>query len=276
MGQSTQHHRFRFASAVVSVSVRGAAAPRTGAGELHRQCFASVGQCAVAQIWPRLACASCWISRRLRLGLATVFVAVVAHARYGHPLRFYITPHCPQCPPVAALKLRLVPVTASRPSGEGNRRYAKWPSLESVAQPSALPGRWHALRVAVCAPLWLSVALWHWSGAARCVAGQWPAASHVVCAPAHPCASPLRGISPARWSARPPPVGAPSARAPLLLGFATGLIADPARNTGATGLTACKPAWPLAYFSGAMAAVSAMHLIAACARSMRARGLFGI
>lgn len=156
MGQSTQHHRFRFASAVVSVSARGAAAPRTGAGELHRQCFASVGQCAVAQIWPRLAGASCWISRRLRLGLVAVFVAVVAHARYGHPLRFYITPHCPQCPPVAALKLRLVPVTASRPSGEGNRRYAKWPSLESVAQPSALPGRWHALRAAVCAPLWLS------------------------------------------------------------------------------------------------------------------------
>ena len=159
MGQSTQHHRFRFASAVVSVSARGAAAPRTGAGELHRQCFASVGQCAGAQIWPRLAGASCWISRRLRLGLgAVVCVAVVALARYGHPLRFYITPHCPQCPPVAALKLRLVPVTASRPSGEGNRRYAKWPSLESVAQPSALPGRWHALRAAVCAPLWLS---WH-------------------------------------------------------------------------------------------------------------------
>ncbi len=142
----------------MSVSARGAAAPRTGAGELHRQCFASVGQCAVAQIWPRLAGASCWISRRLRLGLSTVCVAVVARARYGHPLRFYITPHCPQCPSVAALKLRLVPVTASRPSGEGNRRYAKWPSLESVAQPSALPGRWHALRVAVCAPLWLS---WH-------------------------------------------------------------------------------------------------------------------
>ena len=157
MGQSTQHHRFRFASAVVSVSARGAAAPRTGAGELHRQCFASVGQCAGAQIWPRLAGASCWISRRLRLGLdAVVCVAVVALARYGHPLRFYITPHCPQCPPVAALKLRLVSVTAARPSGEGNRRYAKWPSLESVAQPSALPGRWHALRAAVCAPLWLS------------------------------------------------------------------------------------------------------------------------
>ena len=159
MGQSTQHHRFRFACAVVSVSARGAGAPRTGAEEVHRQCFASVGQCAVAQIWCRLACASCWISRRLRLGLdAALFGAPVAHARYGHPLRFYITPHCPQCPPVAALKLRLVPVTASRPSGEGNRRYAKWPSLESVAQPSALPGRWNAPRAAVCAPLWLS---WH-------------------------------------------------------------------------------------------------------------------
>ena len=177
MGQSTQHHRFRFASAVVSVSARGAAAPRTGAGEVHRQCFASVGQCAGAQIWPRLAGASCWISHRLRLGLAPAFLAVVALARYGHPLRFYITPHCPQCPPVAALKLRLVPVTASRPSGEGNRRYAKWPSLESVAQPSALPGRWHALRAAVCAPLWLSwrfgisqaLRAWFWLAASPCI-----------------------------------------------------------------------------------------------------------
>ena len=64
------------------------------------------------------------------------------------------------------------------------------------------------------------VASWHQSGAARCVVGQWPAASHMVFAPAHPCASPLRGISPARWSARPPPVGAPSARvaAGLLFG----------------------------------------------------------
>ena len=58
------------------------------------------------------------ISHRLRLGLAAVvFVAVVEHARYGHPLRFYITPHCPQCPPGATLKLRLVPVTATRPVG---------------------------------------------------------------------------------------------------------------------------------------------------------------
>ena len=47
------------------------------------------------------------------------------------------------------------------------------------------------------------VAPGHWSGAARCVLGQWPAASHVVCAPAHPCASPLRGISPARCPSAP-------------------------------------------------------------------------
>ena len=70
VGQSTQHHRFRFACAVVPPSARGAAAPRTGAWELHRQCLASVGQCAGAQIWTRLAGASCWKSRRLRLGLA--------------------------------------------------------------------------------------------------------------------------------------------------------------------------------------------------------------
>ena len=113
----TQHHRFRFACAVVSVSARGAAAPRTDARELHRQCFASIGQCAGAQIWTRLACASCWISLRLRLGLAAVFMAVVAHARYGHPLRFYITPHFRKCSPVVPLKLHLVSPTASRPSG---------------------------------------------------------------------------------------------------------------------------------------------------------------
>ena len=46
-------------------------------------------------------------------------------ALYGHPLRFYITPHCPQCPAVAALKLRFVPFTASRPSGEGNGTLCK-------------------------------------------------------------------------------------------------------------------------------------------------------
>lgn len=110
----------------------------------------------------------------------------MALARYGHPLRFYITPHCPQCPPVAALKLRLVPVTAARPAGEGNRRYVKWPSLGPCAQPSALPGRVsrptrHRLRARV-----VVVAPGRRSGAARGVVGQWPAASHWSVCPRPP------------------------------------------------------------------------------------------
>lgn len=45
--------------------------------------------------------------------------------------------------------------------------------------------------------------------------GQWPAASHLVCAPAHPPGlARFAGVGPAR-SARPPPEGAPSARANL-------------------------------------------------------------
>ena len=43
------HHRFRgFDSLVVSVSTRGAAAPRAGAAEVNGQCFAEFGQSAVA------------------------------------------------------------------------------------------------------------------------------------------------------------------------------------------------------------------------------------
>jgi hypothetical protein len=93
-----------------------------------------------------------------------------------------VTSHCAKAP--------FVLPTASRPAGLQNRRYVKWPSLVG----------WLACTVA---------------SVRRCAhsPSQWPAASHVVCAPAHPCASPLRGISPARWSARPPPEGAPSARA---------------------------------------------------------------
>ena len=203
-------------------------------------------------------------------------VACVVFARYGHPLRLYITPHFAKCRAVAPLKLHLVPHTASRPFGftkqalckvafAGGGRTAVCAS-RSLARPTR-----RRPRALVGVP-----ALWHWSGAARCVAGQWPAASHVVCAPAHPCASPLRGISPARWSARPPPVGAPSARAPWLLSFATRFVAGHARNTGATGLVACKPAWPLAYFAGENAIATAIYLIAACAGYMRASGQFFI
>lgn len=41
-------------------------------------------------------------------------------------------------------------------AGSQNRPYAKWPSLGTVAQSSALPGRIRALRAATCTPLWLS------------------------------------------------------------------------------------------------------------------------
>ena len=130
------------------------------------------------------------------------------------PLRqSYITPHCFQCPPVSRkLLLWQPPLRALRVKATGvMQNCLRWSGHTAVGASRSVP----ALRAAVCAPLWLS---WHpgISQAPRCVLGQWPAASHIVCAPAHPCASPLRGISPARWSARPPPEGAPSARAPWL------------------------------------------------------------
>lgn len=82
------------------------------------------------------------------------------------------------------------------------------------------------------------VAPGHWSGAARFVVGQWPAASHVVCAPAHPCASPLRGSALRAGLPVRPPVGAPSARANRAL---TGLeqIKIPRSGSGAREVLLC-------------------------------------
>jgi len=203
VGQSAQHHRFRFACAVVSVSARGAAAPRTGPGEVHRQCSASVGQCAGAQIWPRLAGASCWISRRLRLGLdALVCVAVVAHTRYGHPLRFYITPHFVKCAPVAALKLRLVPPTASRPLGFTKQALCKVAfagvgrTAVGASRSLARPTR-RRLRALV-----VVVAPWHWSVASQVF-------QSVACGQSSPVSPrpPHRGLAATRhW---PPCAGLP-------------------------------------------------------------------
>ena len=135
----------------------------------------------------------------------------------ARPLRqSYITPHCPQCPPVAALKLRLVPVTASRPSGEGNRRYAKLPSLERSHSRRRFP-----VAFAPYAPpsgsLVAIVAPGHQSGAARSVSGQWPAASHVVCAPAHPWGPAASRLWPRAGLPVRPPRGLPQpARTPYL------------------------------------------------------------
>ena len=102
----------------------------------------------------------------------------------ARPLRqSYIKPHCPQCQPVSR-KLLLWQPPLRALSGEGNRLYAKLPSLGTVAQPSALPGRWHALRAAVCAPLWLS-----W----RCGIGQALRAVWLV-----------SGLRPVMWCVPPP------------------------------------------------------------------------
>ena len=55
--------------------------------------------------------------------------------RYGHPLRGPSGLHNAALPSVPASQSQapFVAATASRPSGEGNKRYAKWPSLGSVA-----------------------------------------------------------------------------------------------------------------------------------------------
>ena len=98
--------------------------PHEGAARLwhgnQRQCFrfAQVGgisqlarrRTAIPMPWFRLACASCSHDSGGILGAGAL-------ACYGHTLRFYIRPHCPQCPAVTALKLRLVPVTAGAPFG---------------------------------------------------------------------------------------------------------------------------------------------------------------
>jgi len=104
--------------------------------------------------------------------------------------------------------------TASRPSGEGNRLYAKLPSLGTVAQPLALPGRIRALRAASWLPCGFRGTV---ASVRRFAQGVWSVACgqlSCVC-PAHPVASPLRGIGLA-LGARPPPRGSlsPAPRAP--------------------------------------------------------------
>ena len=133
---------------------------------------------------------------------------LLAHPRYGHPLRFYITPHFRKCRAVVALKLHLVPHTAARPDGFPKQALCKVAFAGDGRTGVGAPrSRVHALRAAVCAPLWCACTV----ASVRRYAlrfGQWPAASHVVSAPAHPRASPLRGIGLRGLPVRPQ--GAPS------------------------------------------------------------------
>ena len=155
MGQPTQHHRFRFASVVTPVSVRGAAAPRTGSGELHRQCFANVSRCAGAQIRLRLACASYWHPSSTAVGDPQL-------------RQSYITPHFRKCRAVIPLKLHLVPCTAARPHGFPKQALCKiafaGPGLSAACTPQPL----RVFRAVACRPCGV-LALWLWSGAPRCV-----------------------------------------------------------------------------------------------------------
>jgi len=135
----------------------------------------------------------------------------VTRARCGThcvALRVYIGCCFVKWPAVAALKLRLVPSTASRPHGFTKPTLCKVPPLGLVAQLSALPGRC-PLSSALRAASWLPCGC---GGAAALIrrfaqcSGQWPAASRVVCAP--PTLWPRRCAALAlRWSARPPPRG---------------------------------------------------------------------
>ena len=75
------------------------------------------------------------------------------HSRYSHTLRFYIRPHFGKCRAVAALKLHLVPHTAARPLGFPKRALCKVAyARQRARQPSALPGRWRALRAVARSP----------------------------------------------------------------------------------------------------------------------------
>ncbi len=142
---------------------------------------------------------------------AVVFVAVVAHARYGHPLRFYIRPHFGKCGAVVPLKLHLVHPTAARPDGFPKQALCKVAftgggrtaigAFRSLARPTR-----RRLRALVGVP-----APWHWSGAARFVllSGLRP---FILCLPRPPCGLAAARLWPAR-SARPPPRGSLSQRA---------------------------------------------------------------
>lgn len=131
-------------------------------------------------------------------GCRLVVVACVAQARCGHPLRFYITPHFVKWAPSAALKLRSVPPTAAAPSrvhktgvtqsglaGSGRNRH--WRSPVAVAPYAPMADALCGVRCARAHGQALRAAFWS------------VACGHLfVFAPAHPWASPLRGIGLAR------------------------------------------------------------------------------
>ena len=116
-------------------------ARRTGAGKLHCQRFASVGQCAVDEDMA---------SAHLRIVLDQQSPAVRPGLRVrgsggARPQRPPASPlHNAALPAVPTIRFAKAPLGAghrlalSALPGESNWRYAKWPSQESVAQPSVV------------------------------------------------------------------------------------------------------------------------------------------
>ena len=185
------------------------------AGEVHRQCCANVSQCAGAQRWN--------VSSRLR-------IAWQGHRCARHSSKFHrqccppvpendITPHCHQCAPVTALKLRLVAPTAYAPCGWRQQALCQILPLESGRPPSALPGRCRALRAAVSRPGGVPTP-GHWSGAARivlsCGLRPW-----MGCAPPTLGASPASRLRPCVGLPVCPPRGRPQPNAMSCRGNAT-------------------------------------------------------
>ena len=184
---------------VASVSGQGGVPTRPHTSEENT---VSASQASIRALWRWV-----WVSAGFASpGLKTALImAPVMHPRYGHSLRFYIRPHFRKCGAVVALKLHLVPHTAARPHGFPKQALCKV-AYAGVGRTAvgAPRSRVHALRAAVCTPLWCAstVALVRRSALRF---DQWPAASHVVSAP------PTLGLAAARhWparSARPPPRG---------------------------------------------------------------------
>ena len=182
-----------------------------GRPQVQTKCFASVGQCAGAQIWSRLACASCWISRRLRLGLAPGMRGSCG----ARPLR----------PPASLLHNAALPsVPASRcakaPLGAGHRFAPCRVKATGVMQSGLRWSRSHSRRRSPVVgtpyappsarPCGCCGAVASVRRCAHC-SGQWPAASYLVCAP--PTLWPRRCAALALRTGLPVrPQGAPSAQ----------------------------------------------------------------
>ena len=153
----------------------------------------------------RRCCKSLWVVRFILAGLRKDGLRVFVDKHpidpwASHPLFVFAFHRLRPSPGGAAAKVSDILFRAVRMSK--NRHYVKWP-------PSGMGShsrRRFPVAFAPYAPQAgsLVVAPWHWSGALRKVFGQWPAASHVVCAPPTPEASLASRLRPCALYPSPP------------------------------------------------------------------------